>query len=251
MLDQIYYSVRNRLNMRLAAFGIMIIGNIFFYFLVRSQNNPMAWQTVIAIIFAALSFMGIFIVNLVATGYSLGLVITEPDNYLTMLTPVPVWKKLLGWVISSVFIDILGIILGIFFIVIISTSGYATMTVGGANSEMGTVFDWGFVYMIFILSAGYTFLVNFGLLWETVSKTLLRNIPASKLIGGIVALLVAFILSWTNIILLPFGAVNRFGPFFNIALYYSSVWLLALIVLLVFAQAAVMFAISVRLIDRR
>jgi len=236
--------------MRLIALAVLVIGNLLFFVLARTTDNMMEWQMALAMVFSSFAFIGIIVVSLVATGSAFNGLLKSPDNYLPMLTPVSSWKKVLGQLIPSVVLDIAGFVIGIAFIVLLATSvdpGDASIYWG---SGIGRIPPEA-VFAVVMGIVGYSLVLAGVMFWLTLSNTVLSRVPLRKLIGAIVTIVVATVLNWSNMILVPFGELFRFGPFFNIQLSTPSLWALVIIVLLTLAQAAAFVFATVRLLDRR
>jgi len=236
--------------MRLIALAVLVIGNLLFFILARTTDNMMEWQMVLAMIFSSFAFIGIMAVSLIATGTAFNRLLKAPDNYMLMLTPVSSWKKVLGQLIPSMVLDVASFVIGVAFIVLLATS----MDSGGANVYWGGgigIIPPEAVFAVAMGIVGYGLVLASVMFWLTLSNTVLSRVPLRKFIAAITTIVVATVLNWSNMVLIPFGEMHRFGPFFNIQLHSASSWILIVIVLLTLAQAAAFVFATVRLLDRR
>jgi len=247
MLDQMYYSVRFRLEWRLAALAVVILGNILMLLLMRGADAT-SWQAALAMVFASCALTGIFVINIIVTAANFNEIFKAPKSYLTVLTPIPTWKIILGRIIPSVFIDIISFSIALLFIILMGTHISSDMSVGDIGNMSGhTVYV---IYLFVMAAAYYGLFITIGVFWEAVTRSVLHNIPMRKFIGGVVTLLVLLVLSWSNMLLAPLGEVNNFGLLFNVEIYNAQPWHMIPLALLVFAQTAALFVAAVKLINR-
>jgi len=249
-----YYSVRNRLQLRLIALAVAVLGNMIFLFLI-SRDDFMEWQAVLGVVFASFAFLGIFVANIIASDSTFKKVLTkEPGNYLTTLAPIPAWKKILGTLIPSVIFDTLAFSIGIIFIVVLSVIGFHGGGIGvrdmwqdirqaGFNAEI--------LFAIVAILVGYAWLILSGVFGHALSKTVLYRIPLRKLAAVILTVAILLALSWINIVFLPFGEIHRFGLFFTVLIHQATYWHLIVVILLLAVQAAVLLFAAAQLLDRR
>jgi len=243
MLNQMYYNVKNRLEWRLTALTIMVLGNIFMMILMRGADTT-SWQAGLAMTFAGLSFFGVFIVSIIVTGSNSSDIFKSPKSYLTMLTPVPTWKIHLGWMLPSIVIDIISVGIAVVFIFIMGTQLTADVNYSATLNVLWHVIP------IVLVPMYYGLLLSAGVFWEAVTRGVLHNVPMRKFIGGILTILALLALSWSNILLGPLGEVSNVGLMFNVAIHNAEPWHVIPVGLLVFAQAAILFVVAVKLIDR-
>jgi len=254
VLNQIYYSVKNRLHVRLIALAIAVLGNMFFLFMV-SRNDFMEWQAVLGVVFASFAFLGIFVANIIVSDSTFKKHLTkEPSNYLMTLAPVPAWKKILGTLIPSVIFDTLTFSIGIIFIVVLSVVGFHGGGIGVRDmwqDLMQTEVDAMVFYAIAFIVVGYAWLLLAGTFGHALSKTVLSRVPLRKLAAVILTVAVLLALSWTYIIFLPFGEIHRFGLFFTVLIHQATHWHLVVSILLLVVQAAMLLFAAAQLLDRR
>ena len=247
-----YYSVRNRLSLRLIALAIVVLGNVFFLFLVQT-NDFMEWQSILGILFASFGFLGLFITNIIASDSTFkNTLFKEPDSYFMALTPVPTWKKILGALIPSAIFDTLAFGIGILFIVIMSVGMNDGASLGDFVWQPGAWRPDNHVLLVIaFLLVGYAWLILAGVFGHSLAKTVLSRVPFRRLVAVILTIIVVTALSWISIVLLPFGEIHRFGPFFTVMIHQTATWHFIVTVLLLAAQAAILLLAAAHLLDRR
>jgi len=243
MLNQIYYATRNNLLMRIIVLALTTVGNVFFLFLMRGVESDAQWQFVLAIVFASFAFIGLLVVNLVASHNTVTWLFKNPRSYLMELTPVAAWKKLFGTLIPTVLLDIASFVIGITFIVLIAASVEDINFWGSIDIMV--------VYAVLTIIIGYAYLTAMGMLAYAFAKTIFAKMPISLLWGIIAAVISAFALSWSSVVMLPFGEIHRFGLFFAVEIIASSFVPYVLYLALIAAQGAAFIIISAYLLDRR
>ena len=247
-----YYSIRNRLHLRLIALAIVVLGNVFFHFLAH-RNDYMEWQAVLGILFASFAFLGLFIANIIASDSTFkNALFKEPGSYLMTLTPVPTWKKILGALIPSVIFDMLAFSIGILFIVMMGVGMNEGASLGDFVWEPGAWRpDNHVLFAIAFILVGYAWLILATVFGHSLTKTVLSRVPFRRLIAAVLTIIVVTALSWISIVLLPFGEIYRFGPFFTVMIYQTATWYYVVTILLLIAQAAILLFTAAQLLDRR
>jgi len=246
------YSIRNRLYVRLITLAIVVLGNIFFLIL-TNRNDFMEWQAILGITFASLAFIGVFVANIIVSDSIFKKALfKEPGNYLMILTPVPTWKRILGTLIPSVIFDMLAFAISIVFIVILAMSFSESTGVREVWQELRQYqVDVYVLFGIGFIVVGYAWLILTGVFWHSLTKTILSRVPLRKLAGAALTIAVVSALSWISAVLLPFGEINRFGPFFTIFIHEMATWHLVVTLVSLFVQAAILLFSAALLLDRR
>ena len=252
MFNQMVYSLKNRLHLRLIALSIVVLGNLFFLFL-ASYNDYMEWQSILGVLFASFGFLGLLIANIFASDSTFkNTLFKEPDSYLMALTPVPTWKKILGALIPSVIFDMLAFSIGIIFIVIMGISMNDGTSLGDFVWQPGAWrADSHVLFVIAFILMGYAWLILATVFGHSLAKTVLSRVPFRRLVAAVLTIIAVTALSWINIVLLPFGKIYRFGPFFTVMVYQTATWHFIATVLLLAVQAAILLLAAARLLDRR
>lgn len=252
MFNQIYYSTKNRLWIRMAAFMVMVLGNGFF--MLANRMGAPEWVTILGIVFSAFAMMGIFGISIYVTAVNFDGLLKDPKNYFEVLTPVPAWKKFIGAIIPASVYNVIGIGLGIFFIVLLSFGLYegVNLDVNGMPMNQMTTSDWHNVIFGVLLFAALNMLVLAAIMFGSiVSRTVLSRIPLRGLVSVVLAILALCALSWLNIVFLPFGELQRFFVFFNLNIYGASIWQSVAIAALMFVQGLALTVAAAFIADRR
>jgi len=243
MLNQMYYATRNNLLIRIIALVITIVGNVFFLIFIRGVEDTYPWQFVLAVMFASFAFIGLLVVNLIASHNTTTWLFKNPRSYLMELAPVAAWKKLFGTLIPTVLMDVVSFFIGIVFIVLI-VSYVEDVNLWGSM-------DITVVYAALLILIVYGYLSAMGMLSYVFAKTVFARMPISLLWGSIASVVSAVALSWISIIMLPFGEMRRFGPFFVVEIISGSFVPYVLSLILLAAQGAIFVLVSAYLLDRR
>jgi len=233
--------------LRVIMLAVAVVGNLLFMLL--SAANPSSWQAMLSITFASLSFLGLWIGNMCITGSALKAITKEPQSYLITLAPVPSWKVLLGNILPSVLFDSIAFFVGLVFIVVHTFAVYVSD--GGVTSSLNMQVESGAIYGIVLLVLLYTFLIVIGVFWSAVTRTVLVRVPFCKLVGVLVTTVAVAATSWINIVMLPFGDLYNFGPFFTITISNIAAWQFGLSAILFMAQSAILLFVAAYLLDRR
>lgn len=252
MFNQIYYSTKNRLWIRMAAFIVMVLGNGFF--LLANRMGAPEWVTILGIVFSSFAMMGIFGLSIYVTGVNFDALLKDQKNYLEMLTPIPAWKKYLGAIIPATVYNVISIGLSIFFIVLLSFGLYEGMNVDvyGVPMNQMTTTDWHNIIFGVLLFAALNMLILAAIMFgSTISRTVLSRVPLRRLVSVALAILAMCVLSWLNIVLLPFGELQRFFVFFNLNIFGISIWQSVAIATLMFVQGLALTVAAAFIADRR
>ena len=246
LFDQIYYSTKSWLALRLIALAVVVFGNLIFF--VVPGNTVFA---TLAIVFASFAFMGLWAINLFVSFSNLNGIFKAPRSYLTALAPVSSWKLLLGNIIPAMLFDTVGFVIGITGI-FLQTAGvrfYFDNMAGTMGSPIQS-----YQYFIFAIISGLAFyglLLTGFLFWRTVSRSILYRFPLRNLLGFVITIAAMMIVSWFNILLIPFGELVSFGPFFSISIAHYTGGHMAVMVLSILLQGAALLLAASYLMNRR
>ena len=250
MKAQFKYAFRSGLYIRGGVFAVIFVMNTVFITLSMAGQLPLAARI------TAVSLGGVAIAVMVAANFigdfSIGRrIFAAPGAYLQMLTPAPRWKILLASVVAMSVMDIVSMAF-----VIGSQVMLALNLVGGEirnliastlrdNPEFVIYGIWGALLII----AGYFLVLSIILFAVTAQKSFLYTLPASGFLAFLLAYACVYAVSLSQLILVPFGSVQRFGIFIIISLG-SNVMFIAYILLLLI-EAAILFVISSKLLEKR
>jgi len=252
VFNQIYYSTKNRLWVRLTAFLVMLLGNGAF--LIANRMGAPEWVTVLGIVFSAFALMGIFGISIYATFVNFDAILKDKKNYLEMLTPVPAWKKFIGAIIPATVYNVASIGISILFIVLLGLGLGESVNVDiyGAPVNQMTTDEWYMVIFGVLIFAAVNMLIMAAVVFgSTISRTILSRVPLRQLLSVILAVLAMCALSWLNIVLLPFGEMERFVVFFNINILSTSIWPLVAMAAIMFVQGLVLAVAAAFISDKK
>jgi len=174
-----------------------------------------------------------------------------PDSYLQMLTPVPRWKSLFAGIIAMAAMD-----LSTMAIAVTSQTWLAFNLVGNdigknlwENIRTNESYLRYGIWMLLLLIAGYFLTIMIIIFCTAIKKSLLYKIPASGLLTILLALACFYIASLLQLVVTPFGEVQRFGLFLIVSPESGAA--LPLLVLLALLEAAGLFLITSRLLEKK
>lgn len=246
MLKQIYYSTREQLSARLLALMVTLGVNLLFLVLTLGAS-PGSGVMITAVVFSSLALAYLIMVNMFVSFAGIHEVFSTPKGYHTLLAPVPSWKIILGRVVPAAVIDTLMMAVGIP-LVVWQSLRLAGMT-NDITQHVNIVQD--ILFGVIVVFVGYSFLLTAYCFFRTISKSLLHRAPLRNFLSVLATFVALWVVtSLTNLLLLPFGRVEIWGPLVNINLYPSPIVRLMYILVLLL-QAAVFFLASARLMERR
>lgn len=251
MKAQFKYAILNGLQMRGITFIIIFTLNTVFILLGSLGLLPVAAK-ITAVSLGGVAIAVMFAANLVGDISIARRMYHTPDSYLNMLTPVPRWKILLTSVTTMAAMDIITMVIviiqevwmsfilagteGIWRLIVLAMREYPT--------EASYVF-WGFLFII----AGYLLVLMIIMFCVTAKKSILFKVPASGFLTFLLACGCIYILSLLQIVLAPFGSIQRQGIFIIINLS-GTAFLPVPFVLMLFGTI-VLFFITSKLMERR
>lgn len=231
---QIYYGAKNRSDTRTYALLAFLAANL----LLLAVPNFYVVMTI-----SSFLFIGFWALNIFVSLSNINRLFKAPHSYFTALVPVASWKILFGTVLPAVIFDSIGFVIGL----------------GGLTLQIWNIYGWGntdifgLEYLWFVILAP---MIMHGILllvfafWRALSKSVFYRFPLSGFFGAFGAAAVIIVLSWINLLLVPFGEINRFGVmiFMVLELGQISAVLVSLVLLL---QGAVLLFLTAYLMDRR
>ena len=241
MYKQLYYGTKNGFNLRVITLLIVIAINLILFI---SANPSLNVSIAIVMTVSSFSFIGLVFVNLIVTFSNLHKIFSPPDSYFTLLAPVSSYKILLGNIIPSVLFDSIGFVVGVGWMLLhaVRFSGWDT-----TGEFTGLGYLW---FAVAIILIGYAILLVAFTFLKTISRSVFYRFPLRRLFSLAATFAAMLALSWLNLLLVPFGIVERFGIFIAISLQTSHLdaFLVFLVMLL---QAAILFFATAYLMDRR
>jgi hypothetical protein len=117
---------------------------------------------------------------------------------------------------------------------------------GISSAGMPEALAW--LLLLVYLISGYLLVVMLILFLISTRKSLFYAKPAGGLLTALFAVGVLFIINLSQFLLIPFGAVTRFGVSFIISLGRSGMFAHSMLLLII---AAVLFVITSKLLERK
>jgi len=175
---------------------------------------------------------------------------SAPGAYLQALTPAPRRTTLFAGVITMTAMDIVTmatVITGEVLLAMNFSNANFLNVIGNAFQANAVDYLRGFQLLVFFI-ASYLFLIITILLCVAVRKSWLYDKRAAGLLTALFAIGIAYVTSISPLLLVPFGVVNRLGLFITITLTQAGSILYTLLVLI---EAAALFALTSRLMERK
>jgi hypothetical protein len=249
MKAQFKYAFRTGLTFRGAAFAVIFVMDAVFIALGSLGLLPTAGQiTAVSLGGVAISAMLVF--DIIGDISVIRRMFSVPEAYLYALTPSPRWKILLASVIVTAILDIVTMAVVIFaevWLSLILAGEQIWQQIWDYISANGSDLLYGLWYAPFLV-AGYFLVMMIILFCITVKKSVLYGFPASKLLTFLLACVCIYVISLLQLVLLPFGAVERYGLLITLYLENNALPFYTLLNLL---EAAGLFVITSKLMERR
>jgi hypothetical protein len=249
MTAQVKYTFKTGLSFRGAAFAFVFVMDAVFIALGSFGLLPFAAQvTAVSLAGVAISVMLVF--DIIGDISIMRRMFVAPGAYLYALTPEPRWKTLLASVIVTAILDIVTmavVITAEVWLSLILAGEKVWQTVWDVINANSSDFLYG-LWFVPILIAGYLLIMMIILFCQTVKKSIFFGIPASKLLTFLLACACFYVISLLQLVLIPFGTVERHGMMILLNLGKNGLPFLALLMLL---EAAALFVITSKLMERR
>ena len=242
MLNQVYYSVRNRLFMRVVSLLTVAGVHVFFLpFALRENAHPGAMIT--AVTFSSLALAFAVIVNMAVSFSGIYEAFSAPKGYAGLLVPVASWKLLLAKILPAAVMDAL-IVSG----AILSTVWYSFALADLRGTGLISAMDVFWAIMSGL--GGYLFLLTAFAFAVVLAKSAFYRLRLRGLLAFLVTCLFLWALSWLNLLLLPFGQLQSVWLLYNIHIAPGTPGA-AIYILLFWVQAAILFLAAARLMERK
>jgi hypothetical protein len=250
MKAQFKYAFLSGLYVRGITFAVVFIMNTVFIILGSLGLLPFAAHV------TAVSLGGVAIAVMLAANIGGDVAIARrmfsaPEAYLYALTPVPRWKTLFASVITMTVMDIITLAFVIFTQVWLSLNlaGKNILNLVLENVRMNAPEHLYWLWGIPLLIAGYMLIIMIILFCVTAKNSILYKLPVSGLLALLLAIGCIYIISLLQLILAPLGVIQTYGLF--IVLSFSSRAALPLYAMLVLLEAAALFVLTAKLLERR
>jgi len=249
MKTQFKYAFLNGLSIRGIAFAVILVMNAVFIILGFTLKLPFAVHVVFMSL-GGIAVAAMFAANIGSDVIMIRRMFASQDAYLQALTPVPRWKTLLANVITMMCMDIFTM-----FIASVSITWISFNYIGNdiwqkfwdifLSEDFILYSSWSSAAMI----ACYLLFVMVILFCAAAKKSFLYKLPASGFLAFLLALVCFYIVSLLQIIVLPMSSVQIFGIF--IMLSPNSAAAFPLLILLTLLEAAGLFVLTSKLIERK
>lgn len=243
MMTQLKYSLRHGARLRLTMLLLCLAINLGF---------TLAWQLgarhpavqIVGVTLSSLSLTAVFVGNIIADVASVRDIFGSPSGYAMMLAPVKGWKILGARVLSILICDTISYAVSIVGVVFQSLLLAQMRDMG---PRMTPYIGWGILFFVL-----YYLLIILAICFAEALRTgVLHRLPGRGILSAGLAIAALYVMSFLNLILTPFGAVDRFGLFMQINLDMSVYAGTVLFVIILLAQSAALFAATTRVIERK
>ncbi|MDR0323225.1 MAG: hypothetical protein LBI12_02105 [Treponema sp.] len=250
MKAQFKYAIISGLYVRGPVFIVVFIMNTVFVILGSLGLLPFAAK-VTAVSLGGVAIAVMFAANIIGDVAIANRMFSKPTAYLYALTPEPRWKTLFASVITMAVMDIVTMA------IVITEEVWLSLILAGDNilnivletmKENAPDVLFGFWYVL-LLAAGYLLMMMIILFCVTAKKSIFSNAPASGLLAFLLACGCIYAVNLLSLILVPFGIVERFNIF--IILTFTSRMVIPFLVLLTLLEAAGLFFITSKLLEKR
>ena len=174
-----------------------------------------------------------------------------PGVYLDMLTPVPRWKIMLASLITMLVMDLITMIY-----VITAQVWLSFNMIGGGIHEVfwETIHEHSthlihVLWVALLIIAAYLLTITVILFCATMKKSIFFKLPASGLLAVLLAFGCFYVCTLLHLLLAPLGVIDRYGLIF--VLTFVNDIALPLLVLLTLLEAAVLFVLTSKFLERK
>jgi hypothetical protein len=249
MKAQFKYTFITGLSFRGAAFAFIFVMDAVFITLGSLGLLPFAAQvTAVSLGGVAISVMLVF--DIIGDIAIIRRMFVTPEAYLYALTPAPRREILLASVVVTAILDIVTmavVITAEVWLSFILAGEEVWQTVWSFISTNSSAFLQG-LWLVPLLVAGYMLLIMVILFCITAKKSILFKVPASGLLAFILACACFYCISLLQLVLLPFGTVERYGLLILLTIGNNALPFYAMLMLL---EAVALFVITSKLMERK
>lgn len=254
MLVQFKHAFRHQFGQRLFALGATILLPVGFG--VANLLGVLGpGMSIFGVTLSAFSLAAIMVVSIIANVSLIRTVFSAPQGYLVMQAPVAPVKILVPRLLVMTLMDLFSYIVAITAIVVQSNmlqTGYASsMGIIGHYYSFQLSYIWDWVTGALYLFGGYLLLLSAIVFCVALSKTYFYRMKGRVILSMIATVAVIYLLSWTQLLLAPFGTLTI--DKFNFDIYLTSLQSVGglLLILLTYLQVAVLIAVSAGMMKRR
>jgi len=251
MKAQFKYAFKAGLYVRLITFAVIFSVNTVFIILGSLGLLPFAAK-IVAVSLGGVAIAVMFVMNIGSDVIIARRMFASPEAYLHSLTPDPKWKILLASSVTMLVMDFVSMA------IVIVQEVWLSFIVAGLEHTWD-LFMWGIrqnptemiyaYWSIPLLMALYLLVLMIIFFCVTAKKSFLFKMPASGLLAFLLTCGCFYAVSLSQLILIPFGSVHRYGLFILIEL--SGIAVLPVGLLLMLAEAAILFYFTSKLMERK
>ena len=249
MKAQFKYAFRAGTSVRLPAFATIFVMDLVFILLGLLFRLPEAAHiTFVALGGTAIAVMMTF--NVIGDVGIVSRMFAAPGAYLHALTPAPRRQTLLASVLAMLVMDLVTMAVAIGGVVWLTYNmdafyGFLDIDVLSGTAPVTAMET---LMNIALLIAGYLLIVMVILFCITMRKSVFYQKRGGGWLTALLAVGIAYAVSLSQLILAPFGDVERYGVFFTVT--PSAVGNI-LYILLILLEAAALFILTSKLLERR
>ena len=251
MKAQFKYAFLAGLYVRGGVFAVIFVMNLVFITLGSLDLLPPAGH-VTAVSLGGIAIAVMMAANIVGDIAVARRMFAAPGAYLHALTPVPRRKTLLAGVLAMAVMDFVTMA------VVIAGEVWLSLNLAGGglwriiwNAVRANAADLPYVFFfILMLIAGYLLIMAVILFCVTAEKSVFYKMRASGLIMFLLACGCFYAASLLQLVLAPFGSVERYGVLITLHLPFRGA-VPPLYILLILLEAAVLFVLTSKLMERK
>lgn len=244
MLRQYSLSLKIRFSLRVTMHMFMVVINII---LVVCGFTGIYGDTVTAFTLSGLTFFAWLVVCILADYEVIKSLYSAPKGYHIFLAPVSGWKILLGRLAAILTWDISGFLIGMAGLTLL-TFLYSELSFFMLFENIEPIWDI-ILIMIGLLYFIICYLIFF--LMAALTKSIFFSKRASALWGILGGFLICYIMSWLNLILLPFTAVVQRGGFITLHISSGDYLTVVIYLVLLLLKVTTLFYITLYLTERK
>jgi len=249
MKAQFKYAFLAGFHIRGPVFAVIFIMNTVFLILGLLGLLPFA-ALVTAVSLGGVAIAVMFTANIGSDVAIISRLFSAQKATLYALTPAPRWKTLLASITTMTVMDVITMA----FVIITQVSLSFNLTGNNVRQIFWSYLNQNLsgitfiIWNILLLIAGYLLVLMVILFCITAKKSIFFKMPASGFLAFLLACACFYIASLLQILLAPFGVVERFLFMITITLDTIAIPLLALLTLL---EAGVLFVLTSKLMERK
>ena len=246
MLRQYSLSLKTRISLRLALLVFMIALNIIFALCGLTGIYGTAGN-ITAVTLSSLAFCAWLVVCVLADYEIIKSLFSAPKGYHIFLAPVSSRKILFGRLAAILTWDIPGFVIGVVGIMVQTflLSDISFSVFNGIKNPVGEIM----LLLAGLLQFILLFLIIF--LMTALTKSIFYSNRVRALLGILGGILIYYIMSWFDLILLPFTTFNRYGLTLSINITSGNYLAMGIYLALLLLKAAILFYITSYLMERK